>query len=83
MRVVYFAWVRERVGVEEEDVDLPADVATAGDLVDWLRTRSPNHAFALEEPRAIRVAVDRVHAQPDAPLAGAREVALFPPMTGG
>jgi len=83
MRVVYFAWVRERVGMEEEEVELPAGVATAGDLVAWLKDRSPSHAFALEEPAAIRIAVDRVHAQQDAPIAGAREVALFPPMTGG
>ncbi|WP_018700452.1 molybdopterin converting factor subunit 1 [Amorphus coralli] len=83
MRVVYFAWVRERVGLEEEDVEVPAEVKTAGDLVSWLRERSPGHAFALEEPDIIRIAVDRVHAQPDQPIAGAREVALFPPMTGG
>ncbi|MEW5420480.1 molybdopterin converting factor subunit 1 [Amorphus sp. 3PC139-8] len=83
MRIVYFAWVRERVGLEAEDIDLPESVATAGELVDWLKERSPGHAFALEEPRAIRVAVDKVHARPDAPLAGAQEVALFPPMTGG
>lgn len=83
MRVVYFAWVRERVGLEEEEIDLPAEVETAGDLVSWLRDRSPGHAFALEEPDIIRVAVDRVHALPDAPVRGAQEVALFPPMTGG
>lgn len=83
MRVVYFAWVRERVGVDEEEIDLPEDVSTAGDLVAWLKDRSPGHAFALEEADAIRIAVDRVHAQQDAPIAGAREVALFPPMTGG
>lgn len=83
MRIVYFAWVRERVGVEAEDVDLPDSVATAGELVDWLKARSPSHAFALEEPRAIKIAVDKVHARPDAPIAGAQEVALFPPMTGG
>lgn len=83
MRIVYFAWVRERVGMEEEEIVLPETVTTAGELVDWLKERSPSHAFALEEPRAIRIAVDRVHAQADQPIAGASEVALFPPMTGG
>ena len=83
MRVVYFAWVRERVGLEEEEIDLPAEVETAGDLVSWLRDRSPGHAFALEEPDIIRVALDKVHAEHDEKLGAAREIALFPPMTGG
>ena len=83
MKLVYFAWVRERIGVRDEEVTLPSTVTTAGDLLDWLRARSPQYEHALAEPRAIRVAIDRVHGGPDTPLAGAREVALFPPMTGG
>ena len=83
MKLLYFAWVRERIGVPEEDVALPGEVATVGDLVDWLATRGPGYELALAEPSVIRVAVDRVHAGREAPLAGAREVALFPPMTGG
>lgn len=83
MKLVYFAWVRERIGVPEEEVDLPAGVTSAGDLVAWLQSRGPNYEFALAEPKAIRIALDRVHANPSAPLAGVREVALFPPMTGG
>ena len=83
MKLVYFAWVRERIGVKDEEVALPSTVATAGDLLDWLRARGPQYEHALAEPRAIRVAIDRVHGGPDTPLAGAREVALFPPMTGG
>ena len=84
MKLVYFAWVRERIGRDGEDIALPAEVATAGDLLDWLKARGPEYAHALAEPRAIRVAIDHVHA-PDrsAPLGGAAEVALFPPMTGG
>ena len=83
MKLVYFAWVRERVGLSEEEVSVPASVATAGELLDWLKQRGPAYEHALAEPAAIRVAVDRVHAGRETPLAGAREVALFPPMTGG
>ena len=83
MKLVYFAWVRERIGRKDEEIVLPASVATAGDLIDWLKGRGPEYEHALAEPRAIRVAVDRVHAAPETPLAGASEVALFPPMTGG
>ena len=83
MKLVYFAWVRERIGSKDEEIALPAEGATAGDLLAWLRSRGPEYEHALAEPRAIRVAIDRVHSGPEAPLAGAREVALFPPMTGG
>jgi sulfur-carrier protein len=83
VKLVYFAWVRERIGLNEEDVELPATVRTTGELVAWLKARGPEYAHALAEPAAVRVAVDRVHARTDAPLAGAREVAIFPPMTGG
>lgn len=83
MKLLYFAWVRERIGLTDEEVDLPGAVSTVGDLVEWLKGRGPEYAFALAEPTAIRVAVDRVHAGREASLAGAREVALFPPMTGG
>jgi len=83
MRVLYFAWVRERIGAGEEELVPPAGVVTAGDLVGWLAGRGDNYAHAFERPETIRIAVDRVHVAADAPIAGAREVALFPPMTGG
>lgn len=83
MRLKYFAWVRERIGVPEEDIALPDGVRTAGDLIAWLKARGEGYAWALEHDRFIRVAVDQRHVKHDAPLAGAREVALFPPMTGG
>ncbi len=83
MKLVYFAWVRERIGRKDEEVVLPEDVVTAGDLLAWLKRRGPEYEHALAEPRAVRIAVDRIHARADTPLAGAREVALFPPMTGG
>ena len=83
MKLLYFAWVRERIGRPEEELDVPATVTTTTALVEWLKGRGPEYAYALAEPAAVRVAVDRVHAGRDAPLAGAREVAIFPPMTGG
>jgi molybdopterin synthase sulfur carrier subunit len=83
VKLRYFAWVRERIGRPEEDLDPPAEVATVGDLLAWLQGRGPEYEHALAEASVIRVAVDQVHVQRSASLAGAREVALFPPMTGG
>ena len=83
MKVLYFAWVRERVGKPEEDVAPPASVATVGDLIAWLSGRGEGYAHAFENPRVIRAAIDRAHVRADAAIAGAREIAFFPPMTGG
>jgi sulfur-carrier protein len=83
VKLRYFAWVRERIGVPEEDVDLPAGVATVGDLVAWLVKRGEGYAYAFENPKVIRAAIDRNHVRADARLDGAHEIAFFPPMTGG
>ncbi|ASP33986.1 MULTISPECIES: molybdopterin converting factor subunit 1 [Stappiaceae] len=83
MNIRYFAWVRERVGLEEEEIDLPASVSTVADLITHLKSLDENHAAAFEEEDAIRVALDQEHVETDAALEGAREVAFFPPMTGG
>jgi molybdopterin synthase sulfur carrier subunit len=83
MRLRYFAWVRERVGVAEEEVEPPAEVASVADLMAWLAARDEGYAAAFAEPRAVRAAIDRSHVEHGAPLAEAREVAFFPPMTGG
>lgn len=83
MKLVYFAWVRERIGRPDEEIAVPATVTTAGDLLDWLKARGPEYEHALSESSAIRIAIDRVHARRETPLTGAAEVALFPPMTGG
>jgi sulfur-carrier protein len=83
VKVLYFAWVRERVGKPEEDVAPPASVATVGDLIAWLSGRGEGYAYAFENPRVIRAAIDRAHVRADAAIAGAREIAFFPPMTGG
>jgi len=83
MKAVYFAWVRERVGKAEEEIDPPAEVATVADLIAWLSRRDEGYAHAFENPSIIRAALDRAHARPEARVAGAREIAFFPPMTGG
>lgn len=83
VRVVYFAWVRERIGLSDEHLVLPDHVRTAGELIAWLSGRGDNYAYALESPSTIHVAVDQLHIEQDELLGSAREVALFPPMTGG
>jgi molybdopterin synthase sulfur carrier subunit len=83
MKLMYFAWVRERVGKAEEELDPPAAVVTVGDLIAWLSRRDEGYAYAFERPAIIRAALDRVHAPASAAIAGVKEVAFFPPMTGG
>ncbi|MGN6549030.1 MAG: molybdopterin converting factor subunit 1 [Pararhizobium sp.] len=83
VRLIYFAWVRERIGKAEETIELPASVATVSDLIAHLRAQGDGYDTALQAPQAIRVAIDHEHVPHGAPLAGAREIALFPPMTGG
>ena len=79
----YFAWVRERVGTDSEAVELPAGIATPDALIGWLKTRGEHYAHAFEDDAAVRVAIDQVHAGRDDDIAGASEIAFFPPMTGG
>lgn len=83
LRLKYFAWVRERVGLPEEEFAPPPGISTVADLVEHLRARGEGYAHAFERPDVIRVALDQRHAAPSAPLGAAREVAFFPPMTGG
>jgi sulfur-carrier protein len=83
MKLRYFAWVRERIGKTDEDVELPTGITTVGDLMTWLATRGEEYASAFENPKVIRAAIDRSHVRPEAAIAGAREIAFFPPMTGG
>lgn len=79
----YFAWVREKIGHGEEQVTLPAGTETIRDLVGWLAQRGETYAAAFEKPDIVRAAIDQTHARPDAKIAGAREIAFFPPVTGG
>jgi molybdopterin synthase sulfur carrier subunit len=83
MKVRYFAWVRERIGKPEEEIDVPPGVGTVGELIRWLSGRGEEYAYAFENPGVIRAAIDRAHVRPDAPIKGAGEIAFFPPMTGG
>ena len=83
VKLLYFAWVRERIGRGEEMVEPPAGVATVAELMTWLAGRGEEYAFAFENPKVIRAAINRTHVKPNAAIAGAKEVAFFPPMTGG
>jgi sulfur-carrier protein len=83
MKLLYFAWLRERIGKNAEEIELPAGVATVADLVAFLTSRGEEYAHAFENPGVVRAAIDRAHVKADAPIAGAREIAFFPPMTGG
>ena len=83
MKVLYFAWLRERLNRGEEDVSPPAEVRTVGDLIGWLRARDEAADIAMASPGLIRAAIDAKMVEHDAPIAGASVVALFPPMTGG
>jgi sulfur-carrier protein len=83
MKAVYFAWVRERIGKSEEELDPPPAVSTVGDLIAWLSQRGEGYAHAFEKPSTVRAALDHLHARHDAAIGNAKEVAFFPPMTGG
>lgn len=83
MKLVYFAWVRERIGKETETITLPKNVTKVADLLQWLKGQGENYAAALEHPEIIRVAIDHEHVTHETPLPENAEVALFPPMTGG
>jgi len=83
MKVVYFAWVRERIGKSDEELTPPAAVSTIASLIEWLSSRGDEYAYAFENPRVIRAAIDKSHVKHDASIKDAREIAFFPPMTGG
>jgi molybdopterin synthase sulfur carrier subunit len=83
VKVLYFAWVREKVGRPEEVLDPPAGVSTVAELIEWLKGRGPEYAEAFARAHVIRAAIDKAHVSGNASLTGAREVAFFPPVTGG
>jgi molybdopterin synthase sulfur carrier subunit len=83
VKILYFAWVREQIGKAQEEIDPPAGVATVGDLMRWLAGRGEEYAAAFANPRVIRAALDRTHVAPETRIGQAREIAFFPPMTGG
>lgn len=83
MKILYFAWLRERLGKGEEDVSPPPHVVTIADLIGWLKARDEAADLAFARPEIIKAAIDAKVVKHDAPIAGAATVALFPPMTGG
>ncbi len=83
MKLVYFAWVRERIGKTEEHIELPASVTTIADLIAWLKGRGEEYAYAFENADIIQAAINHEHVEHDAELVANAEVAFFPPMTGG
>ncbi len=83
MKLLYFAWLKDKTGVAAEEVALPAEVTTVAELLAWLSARGPGYAEALADLSAIRVAVNQAYAKPGDPVAPGDEVALFPPVTGG
>ena len=83
VNLVYFAWVRERIGKGEEEIDLPDNVVTVRDLLEHLKGIGEEYENALQYTNVIRVAINQEHVEHDEPIAGAREIGIFPPMTGG
>ncbi len=83
MKLLYFAWLRAKIGTADEEVNLPDDVSDVGGLIDWLKTRGPAYVEALANPEVVRVAVNHEYVGRDHPVAAGDEVALFPPVTGG
>ena len=83
MKLLYFAWLRSTIGIDNETVVLPPGVIDVNGVLAWLKTRGPGYAAALGNPAIVRVAVNQEYARPDHPVAPDDEVALFPPVTGG
>ena len=83
MKIRYFAWLRERLDRGEEEISPPESVRTIADLIDWLRARDPAAEAAMAKPELIKAAIDTELVPHSATIAGARVIALFPPMTGG
>ena len=83
MKLLYFAWIRSKVGIAEEDITLPDNVGDMSALLNWLRDRSDGFAEALADGEAVRFAVNQEIAELDQPITDQDEIAIFPPMTGG
>ncbi len=83
VKLLYFAWLREKTGLGEENIELPAEITTVRQLVQWQQQRTPEFARAFARADKICIALDQQHATPDSTVDGAREIAFFPPVTGG
>lgn len=82
-KFMYFAWVRERIGTHSEELEIPISVTTVREMLTWLAGRGDEYANALSDADSLRVALDQNHVEADASIVGSREIAIFPPMTGG
>jgi sulfur-carrier protein len=83
MKLLYFAWLRSKLGRAGEELSPPSSVRTVGQLLDWLESLGPTYKAALADRRVVRVAVNQEYAGPEHPVAPGDEIALFPPVTGG
>lgn len=83
MKLLYFAWVRQKIGRSEEDIQLPSNVSTVGELMDMLVKRGPEYAAAFSDVSRLRTAVNQIHGGFDATITNDDEIAFFPPVTGG
>ena len=83
MKLIYFAWVREKTGISEEDINLPSEVSTVSQLVEWLINRGDNYQSAFDDLKVIKVAVNQDYVSFDTSIKDGDEVAFFPPVTGG
>ena len=83
IKLLYFAWVRDRIGLAEESVELPQAVTDVAGLVSWLRTRGPRYEQALKNDRVVRIAINQRFAKPEDAISPGDEIAVFPPVTGG
>lgn len=82
-KLLYFAWMREKTGMAQEEIELPGNLRTISDLIEWQKARGPEFAAAFERANVVRAAIDQQHVTHDAPIENAREIAFFPPVTGG
>lgn len=83
IEMLYFAWVREAIGKDGETIEPPPEARTVSDLIDWLSSRGGGYAAALRDRSKLRAALDQAFVSLDTPIGGAREIAIFPPVTGG
>lgn len=83
MKILYFAWVREKIGKSEEELDLPSSVNTVADLITWLEEKGPEYKAAFANKDTINSAINQSHVDHQTPLNNASEIAFFPPVTGG
>ena len=83
MKIFYFAWVRDKIGLDSEEVELPAEIVTAEAFVEWFKTRGDAYAEVIGESNAVKMAINHEYAGPENAISNKDEVALFPPVTGG